>query len=575
MEDRTTALLDQLVRLRKEGRISRRQFARLTGGGVGLAAISAFIAACGSEPTPPPQQGGSGGGQSSGGSSATEAPSGTPDAGGGSTEESSGEVKRGGRLTFAIDTAPVGLDPHLATAFSSQMFYEQIYDTLFHFTPDLQVVPSLAESFDVIDEKTYEFKIRQGVKFQDGSPLTVEDVIFSYERMIDPEVKSTRGVWFNQIDGLEAKDDSTLVVYLKNPFAPLIGFMAMPGAAIVSKAFTEANNNDLTAVAMGTGPFQLQEYITNQQGNFTRFADHWRGDVPLVDELVLQITTDEASRMAAIRAQQIDMTRLFDKTNADLLEGEGYQMYKGLCTSYTLTFINCRREPLNDPRVRQALSYAIDRQQFLDTAVFGDGEISGVIPAAEKNWALPVSEYASYKQDIEKAKQLLAEAGYPDGFNVTLTVSPQYQFDVSNAQVLQSQLRPLGINVEIQQVEWGNLLNTINQTRDFDLLNIIYTFQPDPDGYTYNFFHSQSLNNASGLADARVDELLDRGRAETDQAERKKIYDEVQKLLADELVPVLAYYCYYQYLPSQTYVKGYKAIPSLSRIYLRETWLDK
>ncbi|MDI3339952.1 MAG: ABC transporter substrate-binding protein [Sphaerobacter sp.] len=570
-QDRATYLLDQLVRLRNEGRISRRQFARLTGGGVGLAAISAFIAACGSQPSAPTPAG-SGGGQASGGTSAT--PGGTS-SGASPTAGTTEQVKRGGRLTFALDTAPVGLDPHLTTAFSSQMFYEHIYDSLFQFTPDLQVVPALAESFEVIDEKTYEFKIRQGVKFHDGSPLTVEDVKFSFERMLDPNAKSTRSVWFSAIDGLEAKDESTLVVHLKQPFAPLVGFMAMPGAAIVSKSFTEKNNNDLTAVANGTGPFVFKEYITNQQGTLVKFADHWRENVPIVDELIIQITTDEASRMAALRAQQVDMTRLFDKTNADLLAGEGYQLYKGLCTSYTTTFINCRKPPFNDPRVRQALSYAIDRKQFLDTAAFGEGEIAGPIPPADRNWALPTSEYATYKQDVEKAKQLLAEAGYANGFTVRLTVSPQYQFDVTNAQVLQSQLKPLGINVEIQQVEWGNLLNTINKTRDFELLNIIYTHQPDPDGYTYNYFHSKSLSNHSGLEDARLDELLDRGRSETDPAERKKIYAEVQKLVADELVPVLFYYSYYQYLPAQTYVKGYKAIPSLSRIYLRETWLDK
>lgn len=583
--DELTRMFDRLVQLRNEGRITRRQFAKLTGGGVGVTAISAFLAACGAAPDD--SEGGSRtSSRRDGSSAAPTAAAGssggdnaTPDTGSGSSESSSsggtGEIKRGGKLVFGLDTAPIGFDPHMATAFASQMFYEHMYESLFQFTPTLEVIPALATGFDIIDEQTYEFHIREGVKFQDGSLLTAEDVKFSYERMIDPDLKSTRAPWFSRIEGIEVTGPLTVVVHLSEPFSPLLGFMAMPGAAIVSKAFTEQHDNDLANVSNGTGPFQLTHYETNQFGSLPKFADHWRGEVPYVDEMEIRLMTDESSRVAALRAKEVDMTRLFEQQNADIIEREGYQLYKGLATSRTMTFINCRNAPFDDVRVRQALAYAIDRQAMIDTALLGEGEMSGPIPPVDVTWALTASDFETYQPNIEKARALLAEAGYPDGFNATLTVSPQYAFDVANAQVMQEQLRPLGINIEIQQVEWGNLLDTLNNTRNFELLNVIYTHQPDPDGYLYNYYHSESTNNHSGISDPRLDQLLADGRRVTDPAERKRIYDEAQRLVVDELVPSLSYYIYYQYLPAQEWVKGFKPIPTLSRIYMREIWLDK
>lgn len=575
--DNLTSLFDRLVALRNEGRISRRQFAKLTGGGVGAATITAFLTACGAEPTVPTA--GTGGGTGSDTTPTTQPdPTGTA---AGTTEptttptEASGEPVQGGKLVFALDTAPLGFDPHLTVADSSLSFYEHIYDSLFEFSPTLALVPSLAESFDVIDETTYRFAIRQGVTFHDGQPLTAEDVKFSYDRMLDPEVKSVRQPWFSEIDGVEVTDSHTVIVHLKNPFAPLLSYMGMAGAAIVSKAFTEAHDNDLSQVTNGTGPFSLREYQTNQFGALVRNPNHWRGGVPLVDELELRIVTDESSRVAAIRAKEADMTRVYEQQNSEILAQEGYQVYKGLSTARAMTYINTRKAPFDDPRVRQALSFAIDRQEFIDTALFGDGKPTGDIPVADETWALPTTEFATYTQDVERARALLAEAGYPDGFTARITVSPQYAFDVANAQVLQNQLKAVGITLEIQQVEWGQLIDTLVNTRDFDLINVINTHQPDPDGYTYGNYHHSSPLNPSGLADPALDELLERGRATADPAERKAIYDQVQHKLHEELVPSLIYYSYYQYLPAQTYVHGFQTVPSLSRIYLRETWLEK
>lgn len=586
MEQKEPRLIELMEGLRSQ-RLNRRSVLRLAVGGVGLTATSALVAACGSEPDDEDDEESDPTEPSDSADSAGESDEATEDTGTAEStaadeatsasdegEEAEGEPKPGGKLIEAVGTAPIGFDPHTSEAFSSMMFYEQVYDRMFEFATDLEVIPCLAESFEVVDETTYSFAIRQGVKFHNGREMTADDIKYSYDRIINPDTASPLRSFFSTVESVEVTDDYTVVFNLTEPFAPMIGYMAEPSAAIVAKEVVE-ENGDLKRVAVGTGPFVLENYETDQAGHFTKFEDHWREGIPRVDELELRIMPDERSRMAALQADEISMARVYEPQNADTLEEDGFQIYTGLCASRTLTVINCAKEPFNDPNVRLALSYAIDREAFRETALFETGAVTGVIPVVDEVWALPVSEYASFTPDIDKAKQLLSEAGYPDGFEATITVSTEYSFDVTNSQILQGQMEQIGVKLDIQQLEWGNLLNVWTDTQDFELLNIILTHDPDPDGYTYGDFFSASPTNYCGLADPALDELLIEGRTTPDMEARKEIYDEIQRKLADELVPYLTYYSYNQYLPAQKYVKGFEPIPSLSRVYLREAWLDQ
>ncbi|CAN5201857.1 ABC transporter substrate-binding protein [soil metagenome] len=571
-----TQLFDRLVQLRNEGRIDRRQFMKLTSGTVGIAAVSAFIASCGAEPEP------SGGGASatatpadSGGTDAAATATTGGDAGAGTTPAASeGEPVAGGRLISALDTNPVGLDPHTGASFAGQMVWENVYDTLFQFSPTLEVLPSVALSFEIIDDQTYQFNLRDDVVWQNGRQFTAEDVKYSIERAADASIGSLRASWFTPLEEIEVVDDTTCIFHLSEPFAPLVSYLAMPGSALVPREVVE-EHGDLQNVAVGTGPFSLETFRNNEFALLKKFEDHWRTDLPYLDEHEIRISSDEQSRLAAIRAGEHEFSRMFDPQNAWTLEEEGYKIFSGLTASRPLTVINCRRAPLDDKRVRQALSYAINRQEMMDATIFGDGVLTGFIPVADEVWALPATEFESYTQDIDRARELLAEAGHENGFDLVMKVSPQYAFDLSNAQILQSQLAPLGINVEIEQVEWGNLLELYRTSYDFDLLNIILTHQPDPDGYLYGSFHSESTTNSPGISDPELDEMLDLGRRTADFDERKQIYDDLQRLLMDDLVPMLVTFNYNQYWPAQQYVNGYQVVPSISRIYLREVWKDE
>lgn len=601
MSDRQTRILDQLVRLRNEGRLSRRQFVKLTSGGVGLAAMSAVIAACGDEPDSSSDS--SGATATTGGGA--EATATSPTFGGGSTglatattgataeataqataqataataasptAAASGAAKPGGKLISALDTNPVGLDPHMGASFAGQMVFEQVYDTMFEFTPTLEIVPAVAESLEVIDDLTYQFKLREGVVFHNGRPLVAEDVKYSIERAADASAGSIRASWYTPVDGIEAPDESTVIVHLKNPFAPLVSYMAMPGSAMIPREVVE-ENGDLTAVAVGTGPFILERFENNQLALLRKNPDHWRSGIPYLDEHEIRITTDEQSRVAAIRAGEHHFSRMFDPQNAWTLEEEGFKLFKGLTASRPLTIVNCRQGPLADKRVRQALSWAIDRQAMMETTIFGDGILSGFVPVADETWGVPTSEFEPYGgPDLDRARSLLAEAGVADGFECVMKVSPQYAFDLSNAQIMQQQLAAIGVTMKIEQLEWGNLLDTYRTTRDFDLLNIILTYQPDPDGYLYDLLHSASSSNSPGIADPELDAMLEQGRTTVDLEERKQIYRDIQLKLENDLCPILTTFEYNQYWPAQQFVMDYKTMPSISRIYMREIWLNQ
>lgn len=562
------------------GKTTRRGFMKLVGLGTSAVAATGLIAACGEAPEDEDDETDAGGtddetetDDSGDGDGDDEAADESDDeAGDDDTSESEGEPQYGGTFRLGFDTSPEGFDPHAATNFASLNIFEQVYDTLFEFDADLELVNSLCESYEVIDDVTYQFSIRDDVTFHNGKELTAEDVKYSYERMIDPENAFPRIQWFGRIESIELDDDYTCTFTLEEPFAPFVSFMGIQNSAIVDQDMVE-EHGDLMSVesANGTGPFMLTSYEDDREAQLERFEDHWREGLPYLDGIQWMIQADESSRVAALRADEADMVRLFDVQNAQVLSEE-FPLHREEVTSRALTIINCRREPLDNPLVRQALAYAIDRQGFIEAAMFGEASPTGFLPPADP-YAVSVDEFESYTQDIEQAQSLLEEAGLGDGFDLHLVASPQYAMDVSNAEVLQSQLQEINVNVEIEQLEWGTLLDAMRENQDWDLLNIILTFQADPDGYTYQYFHSDSSENYPGISEPELDELLEEGRTTTDDDERMEIYGEIQRRLSDEWVPKLPYFVYFQNFPAQERVKGWTMVPSISYKGLRETWL--
>jgi peptide/nickel transport system substrate-binding protein len=268
------------------------------------------------------------------------------------------------------------------------------------------------------------------------------------------------------------------------------------------------------------------------------------------------------------------MTVLKDPKNARLLRNDKNIVLNDVPSFWrSASPFNLARPPLNDVRVRQAISYAIDRQEIVNTVLFGEGVVTGPLPPGETEWAIPVNRenFPTYYPDLAKSRALLKEAGV-SSLKLTIQAAPAYAPDIPTAQVLQSQLKRVGIELEVQQMEWAAVLKA-QRDRNFDLNLTFNTNRPDPDIYL-SVAHSKFSANWGSYANPKMDDLLERGRMTTDLAERKRIYADVQRLFATE-VPYLFLYVIKNYEPARQHVKGYTPMASGYRLALKETWLDK
>ncbi|WP_019122340.1 ABC transporter substrate-binding protein [Brevibacillus massiliensis] len=433
------------------------------------------------------------------------------------------------QLVIAADQDPVGLDPHKVPAVSSNRIYSLVYDSLTKLDDNMSVVPALADSWKLSDDgKTVTFKLHEGVKFHNGREMTSDDVKYSFERILNPDTGAVAKSYFSSVDAIEAPDKYTVVFKLKTPDAAFLANTASAYASIVPKEVTDLNKE-----AVGTGPFELEKMESGQYVLLKKNPNYFVEGMPKVDSIKFQIMKDEAERLAAIRTGKVDLTTV-SADSAKLLESSKNVTIKNYQSmEYSYLGINVAKKPFDDPRVRQAISYAVDRNQLVQTVWKGQAALTGPLSPAQTIWALDTTEYPSYEHNVEKAKQLLAEAGLPNGFNTVIETASTYPDMIETAQVLQQQLKAVGINAEIKQLEWGNYIETW-KSKDMDLLVGRNTSGVDPDRSLRFFFSSEGSANVWNYSNAKFDELVQKALEATDQTERKKLYDEAQKLVVED-----------------------------------------
>src|SRR5213592_1402706 len=327
---------------------------------------------------------------------------------------SSGQPKRGGTLILARSGEVTNLDPHKVPAFTSARVFELVYSYLMRLDENLGVQPDLADSMPTTsaDGKTVTVKLRGGVKFHNGDPLTSADVKYTFDRILDAKTAAVARSFFTDVDTITAPDPTTVVFNLKNPNAALIAYMAHPNTGIVSKKIGEANA-DLSKkeTAIGSGPFKLAEWVPDNFMRFEANKDYYVSGQPYLDGIRINVVPDETSITAALRTKAADMAIVTDAKVARTLRNESaIALSAKPSLSYNLLFLNTKRAPLSNVKVRQAIAYAIDRKAIIDAVAFGEGEVAGPIAPALTNYALPTSQYPLYTRDVNKAKQLLTEA---------------------------------------------------------------------------------------------------------------------------------------------------------------------
>lgn len=492
------------------------------------------------------------------------------------TTETGRTPKPGGVLSAAAEVDPVSLDPHTNSNFSSLQAYDHIYESLVAYDENMNIVPALAERWEVSPDSTvYTFYLRGNVKFHDGQQLTAEDVKYSLERVLNPKTAAPWRDWLGPVKEVRAVDRSVVQIVLEDPFPALLGGLAGNRASsIIPAGLAERRNLNIEAV--GTGPFRLVEYVPQDHITYERFTDYWNKPLPYVDRMVFKVLPEENARLAALQAGQVQYAVLSPQGAEQIKNSPNIKILKSPYAWVDVTYINVSRPPMDNPKVRKALRMAVDTTEMIQKAMLGYAVPSGPIPTGYGEWALDPTTLPYLKADLEGARRLLTEAGLPggQGLKVTIACSPQYPDFVANATIMKEAFAKIGVDAELEVLEWGTFVQR-TRTGNFQLANSANTFRPDPDGYIYPYFHSKgSLNPtyAGGYRNPDLEPLMERARSISDKAERVKLYQEIQRRLLDE-VPNYWWYVKQNIEAVSSRLQGYSQSFTGRRLFLAKAWL--
>jgi len=438
------------------------------------------------------------------------------------TPKGTGEVKTG--LTMGYTTEPEGLDPHRTAAASTFTVTNNIYDTLVGVTSDWQIVPRLATDWKMSDNgMEITFNLRDDVKFHNGRQMNAEDVVFSFNRLKDAE--SPRARDYENIKA-EAVGDYSVKFTTEKLDVELLKNFAYPWAAVVPQEAVE----NLKTQPVGTGAFTLKEWIPQQHLTLQR-NDNYYGNKAKLETIKLVILPDATSMMASFQTGNLDIIPL-NGDQVTIVDGnQDYKVISEPMNAVQIMSLNTNNKILSDERVRRAMAMAIKKDDVIAAAMFGYGDAIGShLPPTSPDYydANSIIEY-----NPEKAKELLKEAGYENGFDIKMALPKNYQLHVDAGQVIADQLSKIGINVKIDIIEWGTWLSEVYGAKNFETTVVGHTGRLD--SYAFLSRYKSDSNDYISLSTGEVDELLDRSRQELDEGKRKEIYKEIQIILANKL----------------------------------------
>jgi peptide/nickel transport system substrate-binding protein len=473
-------------------------------------------------------------------------------------------------LRSAHDAEWTGLDPHVASTVSSFHVLANVVESLTTNNDNLELTPLLATDWSQSDDGlTWTFNLREGVKFSNGDAMTSEHVVFSMNRILDPNTGSGRvasvggagTVW-------EATDDYTVTVTTPVTNAILPTLLSSRALAIVHP--DSVDENGVIVVPIGTGPFTVEDLDGTISMTLAKNESYWQEGLPLLDAVEITVIQEDAAREAALLGGEVDfITSIAPQAVQAMQDNSEVVVMVSPALAYKYIGLNLTREPLNDVRVRQAIAYAINRDDLCSAGDFGlcsplhGGPIDTASP-----WHF---DYAPYSQDIEKAKALLAEAGYADGFEMELMPTSTYQDTVRQAQVLQAQLGAIGIRTTINAPEWAEWLELEGNFR-YDSYICSWNGLIDVEQYYYLQHRTDEVFNFTGYSNPEFDALVDKGRQISDFDERYAIYEQANQILVDA-VPYVYFYNPAFVRAMSLRVQGYVLRPDNNNLYMN-TWIE-
>lgn len=476
---------------------------------------------------------------------------------------------RGGTLTVGMFQGMQTLDPIKSNDLSERDILYLIYNTLVRLEPDFSVKPELAESWKYEnDGMRLVLKLRPGIKFSDGTPLDAEAVKWNFDTRLDPETKSPqRPALSAAVQSVSVLDPLTVAIDMKVADPGLLGLLGQREGYMVSPTASKAAGPDFGNKPVGSGPFILKEWVRGNQLVVERNPNYWEQGKPYLDRIVLQNIAGSVVGLQRLRTGELDLIPTLTATDIIPLRGaKDIKLDKAPANRWYSLQWQVDTPPFNNPLLRQAIAHAIDRKKLVDIVMAGQAPISDSPTPEGLWWQSP--EVKSYEYDPAKAKELLKQAGYPNGVTIPLA-SPQRTPDTQIAEVVQDQLKAVGITANLEPVSQAESYPRVAR-RQINFTPMNWTQRPDPDGLFRILFYTGAAQNTTGYSNKEVDELLDKARALTDMQARKPLYTKAQQIMIKDL-PYVPLFFAIQYLARKETVQGFTWIPDQIPRY-REVW---
>jgi peptide/nickel transport system substrate-binding protein len=488
---------------------------------------------------------------------------------------SAGTPKKGGTLKTANNVEIATLDPLTSGFLAERELYYNMYDSLVAIDPSLKIGPALAESWETPDPMTYIFHLRKDVKFHDGTDFNAEAVKFNLNRYLTDKT-SRRTSEISSIQTMDVVDPYTLKVGLKAPFAPFLANLVDRAGMMLSPTAIQAGGADFPRkpVGAGTGAFKFVEWIQNDHITMDRNPNYWKKDasgtqLPYLDKVIFRPITDETVLLTNIKTGDLDALYVVSPKDVASIKSDSNLVLR---TTPGLNFngieFNTQKEPFNKKELRQALAEAIDRDQINKTVNFGTW-IVGQGPISPSSWAFS-PDLKPYTGSAAKAKDFLKAGGKPDGFTFDYESSSGSPIQQQYLQLLKDQLSKAGITMNIVLYEAVRVQED-TQKGNFQASDYQWSGRIDPDGNTFNQLHTGGSLSDSKYSSPQVDDLLEKARAATDQAQRKTFYQQAEKVAVDD-APMAWYGFSPAYLLTRANVQGMQVYAD-QIMRFHEAWL--
>lgn len=500
--------------------------------------------------------------------------------------------KEGGTVTTPIVGDPIFNPWHPNAYAESNLVNRVIFSGLTKPGKDGSPAANLADKWEASDDgMVWTFHLHKGVKWHDGEPFTAEDVAYTFNEIVLNKALGSNGASnYKALDHVEVKDELTVEFHLKNPWAALPAYLSFNSEILPKHKFEGQDPWELTSFnkekPVGTGPFKVEKYISGQSLELVPNEDFFGGK-PHLDKLVYKILADKNTHVAQALSNDLDIFVLEDKASLERVkQAKNLEILPSETTKYYWISLNQENPLFQDVKVRQAFMHAIDRQAIIDTVLKGYGTIADAAIAPNLK-TYYTDEVTRYDYDPKKAKKLLEEAGWKDTdgdgildkdgkpFKVNFEVGIQGDL-VQTAQMVQQYLKDVGLDIELNTLEWNAMIQKNVIKRDYEMILNWWTYPTDPDVYAqYHSSNAGKGNNIPGYKDPKLDELLVKGQQTSDPAERAKVYKEMQQYMSDTL-PYL-----YLWYPQETQVrnKRLKGVPDMyfggTLYYVNEWYVEQ